>query len=110
MQLTDEQLAGAKAALEEKKRIVEWMQENELSRDDIKPRDIITQLNEKYGQEVMQPIMQGLRQSMIGRQITMMTSRIIERPNLTVETCDALIGNLQDALVTVQAKKAQLEG
>jgi len=110
MTLTDEQLEDIKTNyLEQQRGPMQWLQANSLTRDDIKPREIMEQLKTKYTPEVIQALMGALRNAQIGTQFGRMTERMLERGNADVTLCDALIAGLQDALVTVNAKKAELE-
>ena len=110
MELTDQQLADIKDNyLGEAKTIREWMNDNELGVADIKPREILTQLKAKYDDETVNGLMKNLRDANLGRQFTMMSSRMCSRPGITVEQCDQLLAKLQDATVTIQAKKAELQ-
>jgi hypothetical protein len=110
MTLTDEQLEDIKTNyLEQQKGPMVWMQDNSLTRDDVKPREIMEQLRTKYTGEVIQALMGPLRNARIGGQFGRMAERMLERNNADVALCDSLIAGLQDALVTVNAKKAELE-
>jgi len=111
MQLTDQQLADVKDNyLALTKTIREWMNDNQLGTADIAPQQIVVQLKAKYGDETILPLMVALRQANFGRQFSQMAGRMCQRPGLTVELCDTIISHLQDALVTVQAKKTELQG
>jgi len=110
MTLTDEQLEDIKTNyLEQQKGLMKWMPDNNLTRSDIKPREVIEQLKAKYTDETIQALMVPLRNAAIGTQFGRMAERMLRRPNINVATCDALVAGLQDALVTVNAKKAELE-
>jgi len=87
----------------------EWMNDNQLGPADIRPREIIQQLKGKYGDEPIQDLIEALRDSRIGMQFTVMAQRMCSRPNITVERCDKMIAKLQDAIVTVNVKKAELQ-
>lgn len=110
MQLTAAQLAEVKSYLESGKRILVWMNDNELGRQDIKPRDIVNQLKEEFGEDAIKDAIKIMQTANYGMQITRMASRMIERDGVTTKQLDGLIGRLQDALVLAQAKKAELEG
>lgn len=109
MKLTVKQLNEVKKYLEDQKRIVEWMNENEIGVADIKPREIMEQLKAKFGDDDINTLMQSIQRANFGQQIPKMISRMLNNVN-DVERCDSLIAKIQDALVTVQAKKAELEG
>ena len=70
----------------------------------------MTQLKAKYGEESIQALMVALRDARFGQQFVMMATRLCNRPNITVGQCDKMIVKLQDAIVTVNAKKAELQG
>ena len=111
MQLTDEQLADVKDNyLAQQKPIRDWMTDNNLNMQDIKPREVIQQLNTKYTVEVIRPLLLAMRESNMGNQFTRMATRMCSRPGITVERCNQLLASLQDAVITVSAKKAELEG
>ena len=111
MQLTDEQLADVKDNfLSQNKGVREWMTDNDLKVTDIRPREVIVQLKAKYGDEPIMTLMQGMRQTNFGKQFSMMASRMCGRPGLTVEQCDMMLAKLQDAIITVNAKKVELQG
>lgn len=110
MELTKEQLSDIMANyLKKGKTIREWMNDNELGPADIRPRQILEQLKTVYKEETVQEVMKALREANFGRQFGMMASRMCNRPGITVEQCDQLLARLQDATVTVNAKKAELQ-
>ena len=111
MELTDEQLADIKENyLEKYKPFRHWMDDNSLTFDDIRPRDIMVGLRAKYGVSEVRELMSALRKERVDKQFTMMTSRMCMNPDLTVEQCESVIAQLQDAIVTMQAKKDELQG
>lgn len=110
MELTDQQMADIKDNyLAQSKTIREWMNDNELGPADIRSREVISQLKVKYGDETIQDLMKALRESRFGQQFAMMARRMCSRPGITVEQCDKMLAKLQDAIVTVNAKKAELQ-
>lgn len=111
MELTDVQLNEIKDDyLVNKKTVMNWMNDNELGAQDIRPNQIMIQLRDKFGTDEIQSLMMGIRKANYGAQIINFVERMIGNNNLDVEMCDSLIEKIQDCLVTVQAKKAELEG
>ena len=109
MELTDEQLTQVRAYLEQKKPLRKWMNDNSLGQADVRPRQIIEQLKAKYGEDDVKELISSMREANYGQQFTMMTRRLLSQSDITVGQCDALLAKLQDAIVTVQAKKAELQ-
>lgn len=110
MQLTDSQLADIKDDYMTKSKTVrDWIKDNELE-ESIYPRDIIEQLMVKYTKEVIHSMMRGRRQERELERIPIIITRFTSRQDITVEVCDDIIANLQDALITISAKKAELQG
>ena len=109
MNLSTEQLASAKAAIEAGTRLVQWMRDNSLSRSDIRPRQVLEQLKSAYGDEVIETAMSDIFAVNYGALLDNMVSRLISRPNVTVAMCDTLLARLQASTVDVQAKKDELQ-
>lgn len=109
MQLTTEQLASAKAGLEDSKKLITWIDENSLT-GSITAREVFQQLKEEYGQETIAPLIRALFSGMAGNRIESIVSRVVANRIRNVEDCDALIAKLNSSLAIVQAKKAELEG
>jgi hypothetical protein len=106
MQLTNEQLASAKSSLDNEVRLIKWIEDNNI---DLTPRDLLSQLREKYGQEEIQKRMQVLRSANIGLQFKRQIERMVENRVKTVKQCDSLTEVLTECLVVVAEKKAELE-
>jgi len=110
MELTEQQLNTIMNDYLKKKRTIrEWMNDNRLGPADIRPREILQRLKAVYEEETVRDVMQALRQSRFGHQFPLMASRLCQNRDLTVEQCDQLLAKLQDAVVTVNAKKVELQ-
>jgi len=110
MNLTVEQLESAKTAIEGKTTLVAWMSANNISRSEIKPVEVRDQLKSHFGDEVIMTAMRAMFQARAGQQVVMMTSRMLDNPQITSSYCDVIIGHLEEALVLANAKKAELQG
>ena len=110
MELTNDQLKTIMVDyLKKGKTLREWMNDNQLGPADIRPRQILEQLKTVYKEETVMEAMKGLRDARFGQQFSVMAARMCSRPNVTVEQCDMMLAKLQDAIVTVNAKKAELQ-
>lgn len=111
--LDDKDLKMIKKEMEQGTPIPRILREKNI---DAKAMEVRDQLFEKYGKEEIQKIiLEKIRPNMpgigagIGQQFTRMTERILNRPRLTVEDIDGIIASLQDCIVKLNAKKAELE-
>lgn len=109
MELTSEQLSDLKDYITQNKTVMNWMDDNDLSRDDIPPRDIVTALREEYGTDEVNTLLRTMRDARFGSQVMHVVSRMLTRTHMSVAMCDSLIAKLEDCLVSAQAKKAELE-
>jgi hypothetical protein len=88
---------------------MEWLADNPIEGVN-RPGLVVRQLRQKYTPEVIKGLMDALREANFGMQITRVTARMLQQDGLNVEKCDKLLTKLQDAVVTVNAKKAELQG
>jgi len=109
MELTSDQLTEVKDYITQKKTVMDWMTDNGLSRDDVRPVAIVKKLKEMYGDDEIATLLRSMRDARFGIQVTRIVSRMMSRQAVNVAMCDSLIAKLQDCLVTVQAKKSELE-
>lgn len=111
--LTDKQLSKIKSEMEQGSPIPKTLKEQNI---EIKAMEVRDQLFGKYGKEEIQKIIrEKIRPNMpgmgagMGRQFTLMTERLLSRPNIKAEQIDSMIASLQDCIVKLNAKKAELK-
>lgn len=106
--LTDAQLAEAKSQMENGTRILSWLKEKQIA--GMFPKDVVSQLREKYGDQEVNNSLSKLKSSAMGERISMIVAGILSRENVDSDTCENLISILQDCVTMVSAKKAEIQG
>lgn len=77
---------------------------------DVPVNDVRGQLFEKHGREAIRQIIRDkiIRGASFGRRLERVLERALSIPNLTPENIDGMLAAVQDALVRLNARKAEL--
>lgn len=110
MKLTDIQLIEVYSQIEQKKTIISWLRDNKIA---LKPAEVIDQLNEKYGTEVISSLVTAMRLSQRSKNVMVpiqrRINRLIQNDKLSSEDCDNLVASLQELSNSVIAKKENIQ-
>ena len=112
MALTDEQLDDVKAKMEAGKALPAIIRENY---PDEKPRLVRQQMVQKFTAPVLQEIVKNhVLPNRFINQLEVVVGRsvgiAVQGENVTAEKLDAAIAILQDGIVSLQARKTELQG
>jgi hypothetical protein len=108
--LTEKDLEMIKSEMEKGSPIPKVLREKDI---DAEVPEVRTRLFEKYGKEEIQKIVQekimpNMRDA-VGQQFSRIIERILSRPRITGEEIDSIVAQLQDSIVKLNAKKAELK-